>query len=303
MTTLLAMDGGQTGTRARLIQDGRIVGEEELGPIRNDMDVVPQLADHAATICRDFGSADLFATGTTGLTNAATAADLLALVHPLGIRKVYLAHDSISSYLGALGDHPGVVTAAGTGVVTLALGETSMARVDGWGNIMGDAGSGYWIGRAGLDAGMRAYDGRGPHTRMLDLMLAEYPDIEDAYVVVQADPMRISRVAAYARQVLEFAAEGDEVCVAIARGAAHELALSAATGLTRVGETSQPKVCCLGGIFRSKLVADGFADEMENHFPDVHLRQPLGTGLDGAALLPELAERHPLLAKVDIAEV
>ncbi|WP_341476215.1 BadF/BadG/BcrA/BcrD ATPase family protein, partial [Cryobacterium zongtaii] len=53
---------------------------------------------------------------------------------------------------------------AGTGVVTLAVGVHDVARIDGWGNLIGNAGSGYWIGRAALEAVMREYDGRGPVT-------------------------------------------------------------------------------------------------------------------------------------------
>ncbi len=53
-----------------------------------------------------------------------------------------------------------------------ASAATRVARVDGWGNIMGDAGSGYWIGREALDAVMRAYDGRGPQTALTDVVRA-----------------------------------------------------------------------------------------------------------------------------------
>ncbi|MDT3318074.1 hypothetical protein Q9S71_14695 [Microbacterium sp. KSW4-11] len=49
--------------------------------------------------------------------------------------------------------------------MTLAVGDRDTARVDGWGWTMGDAGSGFWIGREALTAVMRAHDHRGPGPR------------------------------------------------------------------------------------------------------------------------------------------
>ncbi|GAE70420.1 hypothetical protein JCM18909_3738 [Cutibacterium acnes JCM 18909] len=74
---------------------------------------------------------------------------VLHALKPFGVSRVLLAHDSITSYLGALGDQLGVVTASGTGVITLAVGRHNVARVDGWGYIIGDAGSAFWLGRHG----------------------------------------------------------------------------------------------------------------------------------------------------------
>ena len=103
--------------------------------------------------------------GISGLTDQdADAAALLSLLAGTGIRSTVLAHDSTTSYLGALGDTRGAVVASGTGVVTLAVGVETVARVDGWGYIMGDAGSGYWIGRAGT----RRRDARRRRPRAAD---------------------------------------------------------------------------------------------------------------------------------------
>ena len=103
--------------------------------------------------------------GISGLTDQdADAAALLSLLAGTGIRSTVLAHDSTTSYLGALGDTRGAVVASGTGVVTLAVGVETVARVDGWGYIMGDAGSGYWIGRAGA----RRRDARRRRPRAAD---------------------------------------------------------------------------------------------------------------------------------------
>ena len=299
--SILAVDGGQSGVRARITDGGRIVGEADLPPIRTDLPVSPQLAQIAQTMTQRFGPADDYAIGTTGLTEVDSAAKVASGLEGTGISHVHLAHDSITCYLGALGDATGVVTASGTGVVTLAVGASDVVRVDGWGWIMGDCGSGFWIGRAGLEAGMRAHDGRGPATGMLDAIRRDFRSIEGAYVELQSDETKVARIASYAREVLDLAEAGDLACQDIAHRAALELAHSATTGLSRVGETDAPLVCGLGGVFRSGLVRQGFTDAIQAVFPGARVIDPQGTSLEGAALLPGIGTHNPLHARIDLA--
>ncbi|MFD3571486.1 N-acetylglucosamine kinase [Streptomyces sp. NPDC058667] len=83
-----------------------------------------------------------------------------AFAEAWGARRLALAADAVTAYAGALGQRPGVVVAGGTGMIALGTDLTSWRRADGWGHLLGDCGSGAWIGRAGLEAAMRAYDGR-----------------------------------------------------------------------------------------------------------------------------------------------
>ena len=72
-----------------------------------------------------------------------------------------IASDGVTSLLGALGERDGAVVAAGTGTICVARRGERLAKVDGWGALLGDAGSGFAIGRAGLEAALRNADGRG----------------------------------------------------------------------------------------------------------------------------------------------
>ena len=293
---ILALDCGQSGTRGRLT-DGR---GEPLGPdldlpgVRTDLPVVEQLAGFTLAVIDADHPVDTVALGVTGLTESDRPEALLALLAPSRVTRVLLAHDSVTSYLAALGADPGVVVASGTGVVTLAVGAERTARVDGWGYIMGDAGSGWWIGREGLVSGMRAFDGRGGSEGMLAAIRRDFGDPAVAYMVLQADPARVQRVAGYARLVLDLAAAGDRSCRDIVVRAAGQLADSAATGLRRVGQTDAARAAGLGGIFRSPLMAESFADQLAATLPGSEVVTPRGVGLDGAALLARLPADHPL---------
>ncbi|WP_417215926.1 N-acetylglucosamine kinase [Arthrobacter sp.] len=291
----LAIDGGQTGIRAQVrTMDGTEragLPIQEFRGILTDRPLAPQIADvvgraRAATGL-DFATVSA---GLSGLTDGeALAPALLAATTGFGVSTVHLVHDSVSSYLGALGNARGAVIAAGTGAVTLAVGATEVVRIDGWGYIMGDAGSGYWLGREAFVAVMRAFDGRGPATALTEVMLADFPDLAQAYVDLQRDPDRIRRTASYAAHVARLA-DTDEVARGICDAAAAELALAVATGLRRVGEdqSDSPAACFLGGVLRGERVRSQLTARLAALWPHLEVREPLATSLDGAALLPGL---------------
>ena len=304
MSSVLAIDAGQTGIKIRLLADGPV--REWAGPgIRTDLPLLPQLSQTLAEAHRRGGAAEAIGIGVSGLTeDAADARSLLNEAARLGARSLTLAHDSITAFLGALGDRRGVVVASGTGVVSLAVGSSDVARVDGWGNIMGDAGSGYWIGRAALEAVMRAHDGRGPATALTDIVRADFPVLEDAYMQIQGDDERVQRVARYARLVTE-AAAADPVAASIVSMAAEELAHAAVTGLRRVGEdtANSPKVRATGGVFRSADLAGRFERAVRVRLPFADVQIGTADPLDGAARLPEVGELSALRLRLARAEI
>ncbi|MHB1010001.1 MAG: hypothetical protein ACYC1E_12350 [Propionibacteriaceae bacterium] len=96
MTSRVALDGGQSGCQGR-DADGHLW--EGVG-IDTSRPRTPQLAA-AVRVAAPEGAARVLA-GSTGLGVEDTAAALLAELADHGTREVYLAHDSVTSYLGAL---------------------------------------------------------------------------------------------------------------------------------------------------------------------------------------------------------
>ena len=300
-TAVLAIDAGQTGIKVR-VREHDIV----FPGIRTGEPLLPQLAAVArAAIERTGADVSVVSAGVSGLTTRESdAAALLARIDDAAVHEVILAHDSTTSFLGALGDTRGAVVAAGTGVVTLAVGASRVARVDGWGYLMGDAGSGYWIGREALDAVMREFDGRGPTTALRAVAEERWPDLTQAYIHLQSDPERVSVVASFAAHVSRLASEGDAVSQNITVRAGGELAHSVETALRRVRSDDEREhfaACAIGGVFRSPQLREAFASHLAASEFDVTLVEPLGHGIDGAAALAGLAPQHPLAHAVSVA--
>ena len=290
----LALDAGQTGVRT-LLQRGEGREIQQFPGLKTDSALFPQLATFITTALEGVSSTVSLSIGMTGLTAAESKPEELLALLPGMVKKVSLAHDSITGFLGSMGTENGTVTAVGTGVVTLAVGATEMARIDGWGNLIGDAGSAYWIGRAGLDAGMRVYDGRIDSSSLINLLTDNFSHPEEAYIDLQTSHDRVARIASFAQQVIEHAQE-DAVARAIVEEAGRELAISAVTGARRVGllETSSPRFSWAGNMMKAQLLKDSFLSHIAEVVPHAVFAEPLAEPIDGVAVMDFLAEDSPL---------
>lgn len=158
--------------------------------------------------------------------------------------------------VGAHGRRLGVVILAGTGALAYgvnAQGEHALAG--GWGYLVGDEGGGYWLGREGLRAVLRAADGRGPATALSQILLRalslETADDLIPWLYRDADaPARTAQIAALAPLVLQTADAGDATALAIINEAAVELASAAQAVRRRLNATELP-LAFAGGVLTS----------------------------------------------------
>lgn len=304
---LLALDAGQTSTKARIVAPDGGRRDLRLDGVRTDRPLPPQLRERIRQAITESGtSVGTVAVGVSGLTDAARdVVDLLEGGTPDDVRgagsphTALLTHDSVTSALGALGDARGAVVAVGTGVVTLGLGRDAVARVDGWGHIMGDAGSAHWIGQQALIRVMRAHDGRGPATALTEAVRRRWADLESAYIALQSDPRQVSIVASFAADVSRLVAD-DAVAAAICAEAAEELVTSAATALRQVGEADDAStdVAVTGGVFDAAAIREQFTARLAEEIPSARVVSARGEGVDGAEQLVGLGAGHPLQSRI-----
>ncbi len=171
-------------------------------------------------------------------------------------RDDLVENDWRTAVAGAFIDKPGVTLIAGTGCVASAQRDSGrrVARVGGWGHIVDDRGSGYDIGRDALYAAMRDYDGRGPETILLRLLMERLGVSEPQGIIakVYAEEMRVSDIASLSALVGQAAEAGDEVATEILRKKGRvlgELVVSAASKLKM--QDTHFGVSLNGGVFRA----------------------------------------------------
>ncbi|MEU1177780.1 BadF/BadG/BcrA/BcrD ATPase family protein [Streptomyces sp. NPDC005820] len=279
---VVGLDAGGTRTRAVLadLRDGRPRGEGTSGP-GNALTVPgPDLADHltetlAAAVPEPLrGRVAAVAGGFAGAGHRGQGADepgrvrartaLSTALARLGITAAHTGvHSDIETAFAAAPGHPadGLVLVAGTGAVAARVAARVPAATsggDGW--LLGDDGSGFWIGRAAVRAALRAADGRGGPTalvRAVGLALGLPPELlppeeyggpdtvhwsatrRTAYrarllpAVMDRPPVRL---ADHAPLVVDAAEEKDTVAAEILREAARRLAGTVSALAPRPGE-------------------------------------------------------------------
>jgi len=178
-----------------------------------------------------------------------------AIMRRIGYKsRTLVVNDALIALVAGAGDAPAIVIIAGTGSIVYgrnANGEA--ARAGGWGHMIGDEGSGYWIGREALSAVMRAGDGRGPHT-LLTAQILEHFEVTDVsrlprIVYDRAQPRMA--VAALGPLVERVGERGDAVATRILERAAEEIVLAARSVTTRLEMRGDAFTFHLaGGMFR-----------------------------------------------------
>jgi N-acetylglucosamine kinase-like BadF-type ATPase len=208
----------------------------------------------------------------------------------LAVQELALASDGLTSLLGALGDRDGAVVAAGTGTVCVARRGERLVKVDGWGSLLGDAGSGFAIGREGLDLALRHADGRGGSEQLLRAAERRYAPLPDLCQHIYGAPAPNRAVAAFAEDVARAAESGDEHARAIVERAAGELALTACAALARLFEPGERTlVSYVGNVFRAgPLLVEPFTRSVLERRTGTSVSPPAGNSLAGAARLAGL---------------
>ena len=171
-------------------------------------------------------------------------------------RADLVANDWRTAVTGAFIDEPGVALIAGTGCVAAAQnqGGRKVVRVGGWGHIVDDRGSAYDIGRDALYSAIRDYDGRGPRTALLELIMQRLDVDEPQGIIarVYAGHMTVSEVASLSTLVSQAADGGDEVALRMLREKGRILAELVVSAASRLGMLQTPfGVSLNGGVFRA----------------------------------------------------
>jgi glucosamine kinase len=226
MVSVLGVDGGQSAIRLRHSADDRVI--EVDGVSRQEGDTIRTVAAAVADGWRRAGArrVDRVVLGlTTAPTDQAGADRLCELVsRSIAADEVWLADDSVTSHVGALSGCPGVSIVAGTGVACLAVPDHGDPRIiGGHGYLLGDEGGGFWIGRLGLRAALRAADGRGPATTLMPLAEERFGRLADLHVRIHDADRPVNTIAQFAPDVLDAAESGDDVAGSIVADGADEL--------------------------------------------------------------------------------
>lgn len=290
MEFVAGIDGG--GTKTIVIcsdLNGKILAEQKFGPFNVNSIGKEGLAALMEEICgflRKMGQCLALCIGAAGCSNPAMQEVVREAVQKAKIADWRLVGDHEIALCGALEGKPGICLGVGTG--TFCFGKNKKgesAWIGGWGHLLGDEGSGYALGRDGLRAVTREWDGYGEATTLTQAAEKEMQIDTHQKMVAYVYGNDKSTVAAFSRTVEREAAAGDRVANEILRENAALLIRQAKAAAKRL-EMETGEVALIGGLVENDTVFRKFLlEEASKCMPGFTCVSPRQNAAVGAVIM------------------
>ena len=298
---VLGIDGGGTKTRALIAdEEGNACGSGFGGPSNYD-DVGTEkakagIAEAVQVARRQASSAEApFASvflGMAGVVSEKDRAAIHAIARELGLaadENIDIDHDCRIALAGGLSGRPGIVLIAGTGSSCYgqnAAGESWIAG--GWGHLISDEGSSYWLGIQAMRCATASADGR-MHSLLKELVqdhfqLTEMRDLMRRLYVIG---MSRAEIASLAPLVIEAAHQGDGAALDLLRQGACDLAEIVGAVADKLHFTDQAcELALVGGLLSAgDVVLSPLHVAIQNRLPGCRILFAELPPASGAALL------------------
>jgi N-acetylglucosamine kinase-like BadF-type ATPase len=291
---VVGIDAGGTKTVGLLADgDGRVLAEARGGGANLQTHgelQVEKVFDGVLETLTGGAPVDALCLGIAGVDRAGDEATIRSILRRLGHReRARVVNDAAIALVAGAPERFGIVVLAGTGSIAYGVDRKGrVARSGGFGYLLADEGSAYWLGRAALRAAVRAADGREPETQLRPLVLQELGVASIAELVplvYEERGLPKQRIAGLAHLVERAAAGGDAAAGRLLDQGAAELALAARAVAARLELEPPFPVVLAGGAFRA--------------CPELAERLTHGLGLSGAEL--RRLEGEPALGAVTLA--
>lgn len=268
MTYVLGIDGGGTKTTGIIVdEDGNVVAEATVGAsnpnIVGQEDLISRFTELITTLenedAASFNRLTQVFAGISGAGHVHAQQQIQAVLRKIVPATVPITVDNdavIALYAGTLG-LPGIVQIAGTGSITYGINEKGCrGRVGGWGHLVGEEGSGYAIGHAGLQAAFSAYDGLEKATQLHEEIRDYFKvaNLSDAIPKIYQVKNPKEIIASLSPVVMAVADQGDEVAQEIIHQQGVFIGKSIITLIKRLfsdkSEDEVIPVVLAGGLFK-----------------------------------------------------
>jgi glucosamine kinase len=227
--------------------------------------------------------------GCAALFDEASAEEKASLCRGFApLERTRVVSDATTAYEGASLGQPGVLVISGTGSFIVGRSETGRsAHVGGWGHLLGDEGSAYWIAREAVRASIAAAEGRGPSTS-LGPWVSQWFQVKalSEIIPILHNPSFPKERLASLTHFLAQQSGSDEVFREICRRAGRELAAQALAVIRNIEISLRPiPLYLIGGVVENDaLVRRSLLDALNETIPVNALRTQLPPVLGAAAL-------------------
>ena len=251
----LGIDGGGTKTEFALADsDGNIIRSVCLGTsnpsdigIENALNV---LRAGITEVCGNISKRNIsvFA-GIAGGSTAGVYEQISGFLSKLGFAEAKNGSDAMNAVAASLGNEDGISVILGTGSVTFAQANGKTYRIGGYGYLIGDAGSGFSLGRKAIHAALRFEDGSGEYTSLYEAVKKKCgaKSVLDSLGAFYSGSKR--EIAQYAPLVLHAFSDGDKVAKKILFDELEKVACTVRGAAKHLKNANNPtRVVLCGGL-------------------------------------------------------
>jgi len=299
MKFFIGIDGGGTKTKAVLVDENmNIINEEIGGPsnflvfdinevTKSILELLSKLTNDINISLNDINSILLGTAGAGRKDDAKRLEESLvrkAKENKIHINDFKVESDARIALEGAFAGKPGSILIAGTGSIMFGKDmEGNIHRVGGFGRLLGDEGSGFHIGRAGLTAVAKSFDGRNNDTLLTQLIKDKFNIIDSVQLIneVYKNNFDIPQIAPL---VIEAAEKNDAICKNIIDSEIDQL-LEHISAMQKIINDDVLSISLIGGtITTNNYYANLFQSRIEN-ITNVKVRDAELSPHMGAALM------------------
>jgi len=300
---VLGIDGGGTSTRVVIADEtGQVRGVGRAGSSNHDdvgydgvllsLGRAVKLARLQAGIDQEFPF-DAVYLGMAGVVSDHDRHVIRSVAADLGLappETTRVHHDIRTALAGGLSGRPGIALIAGTGSSCFGINaQGDEWRSGGWGHLIDDEGSGYWLGIMAMKAAIMAHDARGPATELAGAVMRalDISDMNDIMHRIYVPPMSRTEIAALAPLVISAASRQDEVAIALIKKGMDALADCALAVARRLRlDQDESELALIGGIFSAgDIVLNPLKQAVCWHLPACKITLAEHPPVIGAALL------------------
>ncbi len=294
MGIFLGIDGGGTATSCMIGDEKSVLGAGTGGPSNvvrvGETATRTALVDAIGQACSAAGIDPSQISGAcAGIAGAArpqVAAKVRKILAKIISCEIEIVGDATIALQAAFGDGAGVVVIAGTGSVAYGRNASGQfARAGGWGFMISDEGSGHWIGRTAVSAGLRDAD-KNPDSNdtLLPAIMRAWNLNDQDGLVMAANASPAPDFAALFPVVSALADSGNDLGRAILNRAGTELAELAKIVVNRLFPVDDNVPLAMsGGVFRhSAVVRETLRSELLRHCPAAAIAEEMADPVRGA---------------------
>jgi N-acetylglucosamine kinase-like BadF-type ATPase len=264
---VLGIDGGATKTLAAVLDLERLEAHvAQTGPSNEDAVGLRAAVDALVGVAEE-------AVARAGVTFEQLARSVVAVAgtdtesidREVRSRRAewIVVNDVVGAWAAATDARPGVGVISGTGSNVFGVGRDGRSwRAGGWGHLLGDEGSGYWLGAESIKLALRDRDGTGPPSALSGEVVSFFgaPSVEALAAEVYSKPFTKADIAAFAKVTATLAARGERDARELYARGARELGAQIAAVIRETGLASSAErfpVGLIGSAFHAGEVFVG----------------------------------------------